>query len=108
MLSFWPLLYSTVQLHMPGLIQLLSQSWFVFSYVETNFGGITGTLKMTKSWSMHDIGSYLEGGHLKWWPFWIFTWLTLLSQIMNQSVSTCKIGCLYHHLINRVTICPTN
>ena len=39
-------------------------NWFVFSYVETNFGGITGTLKTTKSWSMHDIGSYLEGGHL--------------------------------------------
>ena len=59
----------------------------MFSYVETNLGGITGTLKMTKSWSMHDIGSYLEGGHLKWWPFWIFTWLTLFSQIMNQSES---------------------
>jgi len=27
--------------------------------------GITGTLKLTKSWSMHDIGSYLEGSHLK-------------------------------------------
>jgi len=38
------------------------------SYIEKNFGDNWNIKYDIKSWSMHDIAKYVEGGHLKLWP----------------------------------------